>query len=252
MRFIGLAVLTFCCLLCQSCIEGDEEIFLNADGSARLRAVYTLPALLFTDQDAAEMQAKIAKEIGEEDKIKLLENTVRRVDGRQVITIEVETGDMVKLEDIIDDLAKTGSGADEEKDSKSEQALDALLGEFAFRREGLDAGINRKVDLTPLLEKYLGQKGPAMLGDSEFRYTIHFPKAVKSSNAHEVLDGGKTLRWRYKLSECADRPIELDMVAPLPLPWWIYAAAGAVAVALLAGGWLLLRARAGRRGVTAT
>lgn len=229
MRFIGLAVLTLLCLLLPSCIEGDEEIFLNADGSARLKAVYKVPALIFSDKDAAEMHSKIAKEIGEEDKVNLLTNTVERINGQQVITIEVETGDLVKLEDVMEQSSKS----DNKKDSKSEQALDALLGQFIFRREGLNVGINRKVDLAPLLEQYLGERGASMLGTSEFRYTIHFPEAVKSSNAHEVLDGGKTLKWRYKLSECAERPIELNIVTPLPLPWWVYTVVGAVSLLMV-------------------
>jgi len=232
-----LTFLSFTLLLLSSCIDGDEEIFLNADGSARLKAVYTVPTLIFSDEDAAALTAIIAKEVGEEKKLNLITNKVEKVDGRQVITIEVETGDVVDLEELLDS-ADSDDGDDE---SKSEKLLDALVGEFVLKREGLSAGINRKVDLAPLLEKYLGKSGGAMLGDSEFRYTIHFPKAVERSNAHEVLNGGKTLKWKYKLSECKEKPIELDMVAPVPLPWWVYAGVGAVVLLLVFGAWRLIR-----------
>jgi len=157
--FLFLALLS---MLLSSCIEGDEEIFLNADGSARLKAVYSLPALIFSDEDALQMQAQIAKEIGEEEKVNLLTNTIERVKGKQVITIEVETADLLQLEDLIDDGDGDDTGSGDDEGSKSEQVLNALLGKFAFQREGLNADINRKVDLAPLLEKYLGERGPAM------------------------------------------------------------------------------------------
>lgn len=236
MKQVLILFLALLPMLLSSCIEGDEEIFLNADGSARMKAVYSLPAIIFSDKDAAKLQAQITKEIGEEERVNLLTNKVERVNGKQVITIEVETADLLELEDLIDEE----SDSDDEKGSKSEQILDTLLGEFAFRREGLGAGVNRKVDLEPLLDKFVGERWPSMLGDSEFRYTIHFPEAVKVSNAHEVTNGGRTVKWRYKLSECREKPIELDMVASIPVPWWVYAGLAVVVILLILGVWKLI------------
>ncbi|BDS08735.1 hypothetical protein NT6N_37750 [Oceaniferula spumae] len=225
-------------LLLSSCIDGDEEIFLHGDGSARLKAVYTVPALIFSDEDAADLIAIIDKEIGEEEKLNLLTNSVERVNGQRVITIEVETGDLVNLEDLLDKHSKSISG---DSKSKSDRLLHALLGDFVIERQGLKAGINRKVDLTPLLEQYLGKRGTGMLGESEFRYTIHFPQEVESTNAHEVLNGGKTLKWKYKLAECKEKPIELQMVAAVPIPWWIYAIVGGVVLLLVLIAWKVIR-----------
>lgn len=222
--------------LLSSCIEGDEEIFLNADGSARMIAVYSLPAIIFSDEDAAKMKEQIAKELGEEEKINLLTNKIERSSGKQVITIEIEAANILDLEALMD------KGEDENKQdaSKSEQVLDALLGELSFRREGLAAGVNRKVDLKPLLDKFVGERWPSMLGDSEFRYTVHFPKPVKASNAHEVSNGGKTVKWAYKLNECGENPIELDVVTSVPLPWWVYAILVILILLLLLGAWKMV------------
>lgn len=233
MKYAILTFLSLILLLLSSCIDGEEEIFLNEDGSARLKAVYTVPTLIFSDEDAAELSAIIAKEIGDEKKLKLITNKIEKVEGQQVITIEVETGNVVDLEKLMEIHDESD---DDEGKSKSDKMLHALMGKFAIERKGLSAGINRKVDLGPLLEQYLGKRGTSMLGDSEFRYTIHFPKAVERSNAHEVLDDGRTLKWKYKLSECKEKPIELDMVAPVPLPWWVYAFVGLLVVSLI---WLI-------------
>ena len=141
------------------------------------------------------------------------------------------------MEDLVPD-EESGEGGES---SKSAQILDALLGELAFSREGMNAHVVREVDLAPLLDKYLGDRGPAMLGDSEFRYAVHFPQAVKSSNAHEVSNEGKTLKWRYRLSECKDKPMKLSMVTPIPLPWWVYVVLGLVALLILCVAWLVLK-----------
>ncbi|MBK1856111.1 hypothetical protein JO972_14155 [Verrucomicrobiaceae bacterium 5K15] len=233
-----LTLLTFALLLLNSCIDGEEEIFLHSDGSARLKAVYTVPVLIFSDEDAAELEAIIAKEIGDEKDLELVTNTVAKVNGKQVITIELKTDNVVDLEGLLDDHDDPGEG---ESESKSDKMLHALVGKFVIEREGLQADIHRKVDLAPLLEQYMGKRGVSLLGDSEFRYTIHFPHAVDYSNAHEVLNEGKTLKWRYKLAESKTKPIELVMVATVPLPWWLYAAAGSVLVVLLLLLWSLIR-----------
>ena len=225
-------------MVLSSCIDGDEEIFLNADGSASMKVIYSLPALMLSDADGKELRQSIQDGLGNDTRIDLVTNTVERVDGRQVITVEVATENLLELEGL------TGGESDpnqhQQQPGKSEELLKALLGEFIVNRDGLTASINRKVDLTPLLEKYLGARGPSILGDSEFRYTIHFPNAVDASNAHEVTNNGKTVMWKYKLRECAEKPIELDIVASVPLPWWIYVTVGLVVIAVIWIGWKLI------------
>ncbi len=232
MKQFCILILALFVVMLSSCIDGDEEIFLHADGSARMIAIYSLPAMIFSDEDAAKLQQQIAEGIGGEKKVRLLTNKIERINGKQVITIEVETADLMELGDLM------GQEPDQKKEEKSGQVLDALLGDFIFRREGLAVGVNRKVDLAPLLDQFVGEQWPSMLGDSEFRYTIHFPKAVKESNAHAVSNGGKTVKWVYQLGECKKTPIELDMVAPIPLPWWVYAGLGLVVLLLL---WVIVK-----------
>ena len=98
--FIFLSLLA--CML-SSCIDGEEEIFINDDGSASLKAVYSLPALILSDADAEELRKTVAKELGSDEKIRLVQNTVERSKGRQVITIELETDNLLDLEDLVPD-----------------------------------------------------------------------------------------------------------------------------------------------------
>ena len=237
--FFFLSLLTF---LLSSCIDGEEEIHINADGSARMKAMYSLPALIFSDEDAASLRELIEREIGKEETVDLLTNTVEKVSGKQIITIEVETADLRNLEKLlsqVDDGHDSGDGGEEGKE-KSDLILRALLGDLTYEREGLAVAANRKIDLAPLLDKFAGDRWHSMVGDSEFRYTIHFPEALKSTNAHKLSNDGKSAMWSYKLADSKNGPFELDMLVPIPLPWWVFAGLGLVVLLILLGLWKLI------------
>ena len=82
--FIFLSLLA--CML-SSCIDGEEEIFINDDGSASLKAVYSLPALILSDADAEELRKTVAKELGGDEKIRLVQNTVERSKGSRLLRL---------------------------------------------------------------------------------------------------------------------------------------------------------------------
>ena len=110
-----------------------------------------------------------------------------------------------------------------------------------MNRSGLSADIQRKIDLAPLLDKHAGGNWPSIVGDSEFRYTVHFPTAVDASNAHEVSNDGKTVMWKYKLRDLREKPIELNVSASVPIPWWVYVSVALVALLVILIGWKLIR-----------
>ena len=170
-----------------------------------------------------------------EKHLKLLTNTVVNENGVRVITIELETDNMMELEGA---LAAHTPGV---KPSKADTMLLAIMGNITVNFKGLSADFTREEDLASLLEGQLGKGGAGILGKSEFRYTVHLPAAVDESNAHSVENGGRTLKWRYRLSECVEKPIVLHMVAPIPLPWWIYALAIVAALLLVWGIYALIK-----------
>ncbi len=228
MKYVFFSLLAIVLTLLNSCIDGEEEVFIKADGSARVKAVYRVPGIIFSAEDAEELRTNITEEVEKEKHLKLLTNTVEKENGTRVITIELETDNMMELEGA---LAAHTLGV---KPSKADKMLHAIMGNITVNLKGFSADFTREVDLAPLLEGQLGKSGAAMLGESEFRYTVHLSSAVDESNAHSVEDGGRTLKWRYRLSECGQKPIVLHMVAPIPLPWWVYAL---VIVAALLLGW---------------
>ena len=64
MKYLLNALLCVALLLLSGCIDGDEEIFLRADGGARVLAIYRVPTLLLSVQDAEDLRSSIEKEVG--------------------------------------------------------------------------------------------------------------------------------------------------------------------------------------------
>lgn len=243
MKYVFCSLMSMMLLLLNSCIDGEEEIFVNADGSASMKVKYQVPGMIFSAKDADELVALVGKEVGSHAGLRLVTNRVDSEKGQRIIRIEVETDAVMELDGMFDDV----SPEDDAEQSKTDQLWRCLLGEMEVNVDGLSVGVIRKVDLAPLLNEYLGEKSASLLGESEFRYVIHLPEAVKQSNAHEVTADGRTLKWRYKLRECKKKPIVMDLQVPISLPWWVKAGACGLVLLTLAGGYVFFRKRSKKR-----
>jgi len=224
--------MTLLMLTLNSCkIDGEEEITIREDGSAHLAMRYEVPAIFLSLEEANELVAIFDKSLGHKDHLKLITNRIDSVKGQQIIHLVFETDPEVDFDGLFDE-DKEGEGGGEKK--KSNQLLRAIVGDVDAKVDGLSVGVTRQVNLQPLLDKYMGKRSTSMLGDYEFRYTINLPKAAEQSNAHQVLDGGKTLKWTYLLREMKEKPMVMEVVAPIPLPWWVYALVGIIGLLALA------------------
>lgn len=226
----------------NSCIDGEEEVFLHADGSGKLKVKYQVPGMFFTQAEADELVEIIEKEVGGNENLELLTNRVDTENGKKIIRIEVAAASVVELENMLEDHGDEGDGGSER--SKTDKTLHTLMGDLKVKVSGLTAHVRRDVDL----EQYLGERGTSFLRDSEFRYLVHLPKAAGHSNAHEVLNDGKTLKWVYKLRECGKKPISMEMQAPIPLPRWLYALVGGLVLLVVGVIFAFLR-KSGKKSI---
>ena len=216
MRFTRLIILLFLFIQLTSCIEGDEEVWLKKDGSARVEAEYRVPPLLLKEKDAADFVRAIDQGVGSNENLRLVTNRVDKEQGRYVIRIGIEADDITKLRGILP------SNGPSEPQTKADKILHAILGSIDVKAQGLSARLRREVNLAPLIDQYVGSNSAILLGNAEFRYVVHLPEAVDESNAHEVSKDGRTLRWRYGLADLKGKPITMSMTAPVPIPWWVY------------------------------
>jgi len=101
MKYVIFSVLALVVVLLNSCIDGEEEVWIRGDGSARIKAVYHVPGVLFSAEDATALVKSIHDEMQKEESIKVITNRVERKEGYRVITIELETDDMMGLDEAL-------------------------------------------------------------------------------------------------------------------------------------------------------
>lgn len=241
MKCVLFPLMAILLMLLNSCIDGDEEVFIHADGSGRMKVQYRVPSMVMSDKDSAELVELIERKVGREDKLTLITNRVEEKHGQKVIEIEIAATSVIELQELlVENESLTGGGA---APGKSNKMLQSLLGDAQVDVDGGIVGVTRDVNLDSLLSEYLGKRGATLLGDSEFRYTVHLPEAAEQSNAHDILSGGKTLKWTFLLRECQQHPIRMEFKAPIPIPWWIYALLVMVICGLVFVGWLIFKKR---------
>lgn len=193
-----------------SCIDGREEIWLNADGSGRAHVTYSLPAA------AAKFQG------GESGVRRMIDEFLKNAQGISNSTCEVTTvsdrleiqvratfDSALKLRDI-----STGSAI-----RKLPSSATGLTGEFKVEAHGLSIDFARTIHAGDALPGS-GLIPVSQFKDRQLTYIVHLPKAATSSNATRVEDAGRTLVWDFPLAQAIQGPITTRFTAPIPLPRW--------------------------------
>lgn len=221
-------------LILTSCLEGEEEIWINADASGRLVAHYDVPARVLTELGDPEDFIRALRLVDEgEDGIEISELQFTQSGGRAVFHLEATFQDARELLSI----SERNEELFIEETNSDPENLDGIAGDINFDLKWLTPTFHRTVSPADIFPEIV-KKRPKMLGPATFKYTIHLPAAIKESNAHVVSDDGKTVSWAFRLSEHFDQPMEMSFTTELPIPWWAW-----VILALLGGllVWLVWR-----------
>jgi hypothetical protein len=218
-RFLAIAAAG----LLTSCIDGHEEIWLNADGSGRADATYSLPAA------AASLQG------GESGIHRMIEEFLRATPAISNSSCAVTTvGDRLKIRvqtrfDSALDLKDISASS---AIKKLPSAAHGLAGEIKAEVRGLSVDFARTMRLGDALPG--SQFIPAsQLAGRNLTYIIHLPKAATDSNATRTEDSGRTLIWDFPLSEALQGPITTRLTAPIPIPIWAIATISIFGIALM-------------------
>lgn len=215
-----LTVITACLLV--SCIDGREEIWLNANGSGRADVSYSLPAA------AAGFQG------GEAGVRRLIGDFLRETPAIAASSFEVFTEqDRLKIRvqatfDSALDLKEISKGASLEKLPSS---ASYLAGEMTVDVDGRSIGFSRTITPGKALP------GAIFLPVSQFKgrnltYIIHLPEAAIETNATRLENAGRTLVWDYPLAAAIQNPVTLRFKARIPVPMWVVASVAAVVLLL--------------------
>lgn len=222
-------------VLLASCIDGHEEIWLNANGSGRAEVHYSLPAA------AAKFQG------GETGVQRMIVGFLQACPAMSGSTCEVSTvGDRLQIRVRIDfasalELQKVATGS---ALAKLPSSATGLMGDFDVKLRGLHVDFARTIRAGDALPGAIFMP-VASFKDRRLTYIIHLPRAATQSNATRVEDSGRTLVWEVPLAVAIQGPVVTRFSAPIPLPRWALVA-GAVlgGLAVVFGVRKFLRTRA--------
>ncbi len=238
LRLLVLSLLSCLALLTPSCIEGEEELWINLDKSGRLEARYEFPSLALKQIGDPEKIVEALKQVAAREKGLTLTLCTATTEGTKTsLHLKGEFDDVLELFELAarnEELFVAQAEVDPDK-------IEAVAGDIDFRFTNLRGVFTREIDLNHLFPE-LVSKRPGMLGSSTFKYTLHLPVPVKATDAHTVSPDGKSVSWTFLLREHFGHPMKMSLKTKLP--WWlwlVFAAAGLLLLTLILLVWRLIR-----------
>ena len=197
-------------LLC-SCVDVEEEVWLNADASGAARIQVSLP------ENAARLQG------GEKGVRQAIEDFIDASSVFSSYSLETETENgLLKV-----DLAVTFDNAMDLADLKKASGslptgTGKMMGETSVEFSGLSLIYARKAEIGKSIP------GSFLIPESKLRghgitTIFHLPLPATTHNATSTEDGGKTLIWKTPLAVAFKQPMENQFTMPLPIPWALIA-----------------------------
>tara|TARA_B100001093_G_scaffold500753_1_gene551600 strand:+ start:1010 stop:1750 length:741 start_codon:yes stop_codon:yes gene_type:complete len=211
------------CLALSGCIEGEEQIWLRADGSGRIEARYKMPSA-------------VAKRIGEPaELVRALQEAAERDPHVEITDLTYTTeggGITLTFSGTFDNLNKLASFPqrqlrDASKPDKRVQA-EVLFGESAMVISDDNITYNREVDISWLLQSNPATKSiakmPALFGKSSLTFILNLPGEAQESNASSQSEDKLRLEWNFLLKENTTGPMPMTARAALPAskPPWLF------------------------------
>ena len=211
------------CLALASCIEGEEQIWLNSDGSGYIEARYKMPSA-------------VAKRIGEPDElVRVLKEAAERDSHVEITDLTHTTeggGITLACAGTFDNLNKLASFPqrqlrDASKPDKRVQA-EVLFGESAMVISDENIIYDREVDISWLLQSNPATKSiakmPALFGKSSLTFILNLPGEAQESNASSQSEDKLRHEWNFLLRENTTGPMSMTARAALPAskPPWLF------------------------------
>lgn len=217
-----------CSLLLSSCIEGEEEIWVNPDASGRVRLEVTAPTLIFSRFGGVEQVIAEAKEgFSTSDNVTL--TTIEAVPdgGRTTLKAALAFRDAREVGDLLKRFRDPAF-----PDEKSQEEL--VVGETELDIGIPDLSFTRSIDVRGLLPpEAQNPMTLRLLGDSQINYRMNLPTAVRTHNADQISPDRRSLEWNVPLQRLLAGPVEMEFTAPLPRLTFYFVLAGVLLLIIL-------------------
>lgn len=220
------------CLVLASCFDIREEVWVHADGSGRAKFDYRFPdEALIPLGGKDRLEAKLRRTFENSENLELDRLELTENDGELHLSVGWKIDSMLELREL------TESPAFQDLPPSSRE----FAGTFEMKIEGLEVDFRREMNLRDALGFTAFAIGPNQRRERTIEVVIHLPAAARRHDADRTADGGRTLIWDRTLGEALDTPLVTSFVAPIPLPWWIWAAVIALLALLIALAFKLSR-----------
>lgn len=207
--------------LLVSCIDGREEVWINADGSGRADITYSLPAAAARFQGGENGVRKMIDDfLSHTPALKNPTCEVTTVDSRLTIHVQASFDSALDLKDI----------SKGESMGKLPSSATGLTGATLVTVSG------RTVDFSRTISAGDALPGSSLMPASQFdgrrlTYIMHLPMGPLESNATRTENEGRTLVWDIPLAQAIKGPVATRFKANVPVPAWLLASAGALTFA---------------------
>ena len=231
LRAAALALSAIIALLLASCIDGREEVWLNADGSGRADLAYDIPATVAKFQGGVPGVEALLDDVLKDFPGATKEVTLES--GRLKVRVRLSFASADEISKISTSIAG----------GKTPKQFEHIAGKFEVSRK------LRTVDFTRTVSP--GKALPtAFIPPSEFKnrklmYILHLPVVPAESTADRSENGGLTQVWEQPLAAAIRKPMVIHFKAKIPVPGWLVGLVAGGAVLFLAG--LVMWARRKRK-----
>lgn len=203
MAAIGIAIAL------PSCLDSEEEIWINADASGAGRITITIPAAA-TSLHGGEAGVKALAEhfLKSSPAFPSYLVETRTEGGRTTVSVAFTFADARDFLDsnFLENLDRLPGGGSE------------FLGTTQVEFHGLNIDFSRRTELSKAIPGAIFFPERRLAGH-EVKTTIHLPKAATSHNATSTANGGRTLIWTTPLATALRSPVETKFTMPIPIPW---------------------------------
>jgi hypothetical protein len=209
-------------MLVAACFDTHEELWVNADGSARAEFVYHIPKkALLALGGSTGLERQVRELVGTQPELRLDSLKIDRAGDDIELAAHLSTDSLLWLRDIKKNAAL----------SKIPESTTDFAGVFKVKLESLKVDFSRTLNIGHALGLSSFLIGQEDRENRHFCCVIHLPLPAIESNATRTEDGGRTLIWDTPLGDALKGPVITRFRAPIPLPHWLVpASAGAVAL----------------------
>ncbi|MBL7684638.1 MAG: hypothetical protein JNK65_01220 [Deltaproteobacteria bacterium] len=223
MRFFKYLSLMTLFVIQASCIDFNDIVMVNSDGSSQLTFQVSLPDLesdkKLKDPDKSKKEIISLFQSLSKSSLQVLENTDKKEAGLEKLTMKVALSSLEQLKIFYRVLGEE-SGKKPEGSSEKEDYIDKIFTSHQIEIKPLS---DRRVRITRTFtppkikeEKKKKDSGPefkeleqGILGSIRFRFEWNTPLKIVSSNAHSMV--GNSARWEVSIGSLMKQPFSMQI-----------------------------------------